>query len=206
MRQVEHGREEPVRQYGASAGPVETVAARDIGNTARIRNKLDSIIIPRIEFRDASIREAIDFLRQQAAANDPAAESRRAVDIVLRLRSLGRSSEPAPVTATTTVGEAGALPAGENAPPAAPAVATAAPAVTPATPSLPPVNPAEARITLTLNQIPLGEALRYIASQAGLKVKVEAFAVLILPLSEQSNELTTNEYRVPPGFISSTVN
>src|SRR5207247_10864583 len=88
----------------------------------------------------------------------------------------------------------------------APAVATAVPGVTPATPSLPAVNPAEARITLTLNRIPLGEALRYIASQAGLKVKVEPYAVLILPLSEQSNELTTKEYRVPPGFISSKVN
>ena len=210
MWQVEHGWEQPVRQYGPSTGPIENVVARDSSNTARIRNKLDSIIIPRIEFRDASIREAIDFLRQQAAANDPAAEGRRGVDIVLRLRSLGRSSEPAPVTATTTVGGAAApaeaLPAGESAPPPAAGVATAAPVVTPATPSLPPVNPAEARITLTLNQIPLGEALRYIAGQAGLKVKVEPYAVLILPLSEQSNELTTKEYRVPPGFISSTVN
>jgi general secretion pathway protein D len=210
MWQVEHGWEQPVRQYGPSAGPIETTVARDASNTARIRSKLDSIIIPRIEFRDASIREAIDFLRQQAAANDPTMEGRRGVDIVLRLHSLGRSSEPAPVTATTTVGGAAApaeaLPAGESAPPPAAGVATAAPAVRPATPSLPPVNPAEARITLTLNQIPLGEALRYIASQAGLKVKVEPFAVLILPLSEQSNELTTKEYRVPPGFISSTVN
>src|SRR5947207_14113726 len=205
MWQVELGWEQPVRQYGPSTGPIENVVARDSSNTARIRNKLDSIIIPRIEFRDASIREAIDFLRQQAAANDPTTEGRRGVDIVLRLHSLGRSTEPAPVTGTTTV-EAPALPAGENAPPPAAGVATAAPAVTPATPSLPPVNPAEARITLTLNQIPLGEALRYIASQAGLKVKVEPYAVLILPLSEQSNELTTKEYRVPPGFISSTVN
>src|SRR5438874_1692709 len=208
MWQVEHSWEEPVRQYGTNAGPIEAVVARDASNTARIRNKLDSIIIPRIEFRDASIREAIDFLRQQAAANDPTTEGRRGVDIVLRLRSLGRSNEPAPVTATTTVGggaaPAEALPAGESAPPPATGVATAVPGVTPATPSLPPVNPAEARITLTLNQIPLGEALRYIASQAGLKVKVEPFAVLILPLSEQSNELTTKEYRVPPGFISST--
>src|SRR6266566_648790 len=211
MWQVEHGWEQPVRQYGTGAGPVENAVARDASNTARIRNKLDSIIIPRIEFRDASIREAIDFVRQQAAANDPTTEGRRGVDIVLRLRSLGRSNEPAPVTGTTTAGEAiaspppaGALPPGESAPP--PAAVVPAPAVTPATPSLPPLNPAEARITLTLNQIPLGEALRYIASQAGLKVKVEPYAVLILPLSEQSNELTTKEYRVPPGFISSTVN
>jgi general secretion pathway protein D len=205
MWQVEHGWEQPVRQYGQTGGAIEAGIQRDAGNTARIRNKLDSIIIPRIEFRDASVREAIDFVRQQAAANDPTTEGRRGVDIVLRLHSLGRSTEPAPVTGTTTI-EAPALPAGENAPPAAAGVATAAPVVTPATPSLPPVNPAEARITLTLNQIPLGEALRYIASQAGLKVKVEPYAVLILPLSEQSNELTTKEYRVPPGFISSSVN
>lgn len=205
MWQVEHGWEEPVRQYG-QPGAIEGAVQREASNTARIRNKLDGIIIPRIEFRDASIREAIDFLRQQAAANDPATEGRRGVDIVLRLHSLGRSSEPAPVTSTTTAAETGALPAGENAPPAAAGVAPVAPAVTPATPSLPPPVPNDARITITLNQIPLGEALRYIASQAGLKVKVEPYAVLILPLSEQSNELTTKEYRVPPGFISSTVN
>src|SRR5438309_2593278 len=211
MWQVEHGWEQPVRQYGTGIGPVENAVARDASNTARIRNKLDSIIIPRIEFRDASIREAIDFIRQQAAANDPSPEGRRGVDIVLRLHSMGRSNEPAPVTGTTTAGEAiaspppaGVLPPGVSVPP--PAAVVPAPAVTPATPSLPPVNPAEARITLTLNQIPLGEALRYIASQAGLKVKVEPYAVLIIPLSEQSNELITKEYRVPPGFISSTVN
>src|SRR5580765_4450992 len=208
--QVEKGWEEPVRQYGNAVGALGEAFSKDVTGTARINNKLNTIIIPRIEFRDASIREAIDFLRQQAAANDPTTEGRRGVDIVLRLHSLGRSTEPAPVTGTTTVGGAAApveaLPAGENAPPAAAGVATAAPVVTPATPALPPVNPAESRITLTLNQIPLGEALRYIASQAGLKVKVEPYAVLILPLSEQSSELTTKEYRVPPGFISSTVN
>ena len=66
-------------------------------------------------------------------------------------------------------------------------------------------SPAEARITITLNQIPLGEALRYIASQAGLKVKVEPYAVSIIPISEQSNDLITKEYRVPPDFISTTL-
>src|SRR6202008_699609 len=32
------------------------------------------------------------------------------------------------------------------------------------------------------------------------------YAVSIIPLSEQSNDLITKEYRVPPGFISTTVN
>ncbi len=72
--------------------------------------------------------------------------------------------------------------------------------------SAPAISPVDARITITLNQIPLGEALRYIASQAGLKVKVEPYAVSIIPISEQSADLLTKEYRVPPGFISSTVN
>ena len=73
-----------------------TPSPRDAGGTARITNKLNSIIIPKIEFRDASIREAIDFLRQQAAASDPAAEDKRGVDIVLRTMSLGRVESPAP--------------------------------------------------------------------------------------------------------------
>jgi general secretion pathway protein D len=203
--QVEKGWEQPVRQYNLPIEPIAEMNRRDATGTARINHKLDTIIIPRVEFRDASVREAIDFLRQQAAANDPTTEGRRGVDIVLRLHSIGRSTEPAPVTSITTTGETPALPAGESAPPPAGA-ATAAPVVSPGTPALAPVNAAEARITLTLNQIPLGEALRYIASQAGLKVKVEPYAVSIIPLSEQSNELTTREYRVPPGFISGTIN
>src|SRR5207302_6691325 len=91
-----------------------------------------------------------------------------------------------------------------GAPPATPIPAR--PVVAPALVAAPTISPAEARITITLNQIPLGEALRYIASQAGLKVKVEPYAVSIIPISEQSADLITKEYRVPPGFISSTVN
>jgi general secretion pathway protein D len=62
-------------------------------------------------------------------------------------------------------------------------------------------GPAGARITVTLDNIPLGEALRYVANQAGLKVKVEPYAVAIVPLSEQSNDLITKRYRVPPEFF-----
>ena len=54
---------------------------------------------------------------------------------------------------------------------------------------------------MTLDNIPLGEALRYVANQAGLKVKVEPYAVAVIPLSEQSNELITKRYHVPPEFF-----
>jgi general secretion pathway protein D len=191
--QVQKGWEEPVRQYGQTVGPISDAFARDAGGTARITNKLNSIIIPKIEFRDASIREAIDFLRQQSAANDPSTEGKRGVDIVLRTSALGRPSPPAPLH--------------ETAPPLPGATPEAGVEPTPVpVPAGPSVAPSDARITITLNQIPLGEALRYIASQAGLKVKVEPYAVSIIPISEQSNDLFTKEYRVPPGFISSSVN
>lgn len=57
------------------------------------------------------------------------------------------------------------------------------------------------RITLKLNKVPLYEALRYVALQAGLKVKVEPFAVSIVPLDKQTESLEVREFVVPPGFI-----
>jgi general secretion pathway protein D len=204
MWEVQKGWERPVKQYGQNTGAVTDAAAKEATGTARVSNKLNTIIIPRIEFRDASIREAVDFLRQQAAANDPAEEGRKGVDIVLRLNAIGtRTPEAAPVTAVATDPTAAAALPGSD--PLAPAtVAPAASAI--ATAPVSTIDPRDARITITLNQIPLGEALRYIASQAGLKIKVEPYAVSVIPMSEQSADLLTKEYRVPPGFISSTVN
>ncbi|HLW34509.1 MAG TPA: Amuc_1098 family type IV pilus outer membrane protein [Chthoniobacterales bacterium] len=205
--QVEKGWENPVKQYGKNVEPLAADFQRDVTGTARITQKLNSIIIPRVEFRDASVREAIDFLRQQAAANDPNPDEKKGVDIVLRMAPLGQIAPP-PIPVEPAQPNAGGPGApAEAAPPSAmttPAVAKPliAPAIVPSSA----ISPADARITITLNQIPLGEALRYIASQAGLKVKVEPYAVSIIPISEQSNDLITKEYRVPPGFISTSVN
>src|SRR5207249_10372166 len=182
----------------------------DASGTARITTKLNTIIIPRVEFRDASIREAIDFLRQQAVENDPATEGKKGVDIVLRLAPLGQIAPPPvpvqPAQSPVTAAPAGA---GAAAPGTAPATGgapvTARPVIARPVVAAAATSPAEARITITLNQIPLGEALRYIANQAGLKVKEEPYAVSIIPLSEQSNDLITKEYRVPPDFISTTL-
>jgi general secretion pathway protein D len=208
---VEQGWEQPVRKYGQTVTPLGEAFARDTAGTARINQKLNSIIIPRIEFRDASIREAIEFLREQAAENDPSTTGKKGVDIVLRTVPLGQvAPPPAPVApAGGPQAAASAAPPGGAAAPAAPAGATA-PIAAPPVVARPvvaaaPTSSAEARITLTLNQIPLGEALRYIAAQAGLKVKVEPYAVSIIPISEQSNDLITKEYRVPPDFISTTL-
>jgi general secretion pathway protein D len=207
--QVEKGWEEPVRKYGQTVGAAVDAFTRDASGTARITNKLNSIIIPRVEFRDASIREAIDFLREQAVENDPSTEGKKGVDIVLRMTPLGQVAPP-PVPVAPAAGPgAAASPAAPAAPEGAPAggttPVTARPVVARPVVAAAATSPAEARITITLNQIPLGEALRYIANQAGLKVKVEPYAVAIIPISEQSNDLITKEYRVPPDFIGTSM-
>ena len=194
--QVQKSWEEPVRPYGQTVGAITDAFTKDTTGTARITHKLNTIIIPRIEFRDASVREAIEFLRQQAEANDPVTDGRRGVDIVLRLTTLGR---PAETTAASTTVASASSPV-----PGGPHDATVPP-VSAASTSETSLSPSEARITITLNEIPLAEALRYIAAQAGLKVKVEPYAISIIPISEQSNDLLTKEYRVPPGFISGSL-
>ena len=54
--------------------------------TQAIQRKLNTIIIPKLEFREASIREAIDFLKQKSVQLDTDPDpTRRGVNIVLRL-------------------------------------------------------------------------------------------------------------------------
>jgi general secretion pathway protein D len=204
---VEEAWQQPVRKYGA-VGPAADNKGRGVveRGTAQMTNKLNSIIIPHVEFRDTTIREAIEFLREQAAENDPSGQG---VNIVLRLVPLGQIAPasvpvlPPPVTGGSPI--AGAPP--QNPPlTTAPQVppAGAPPQVGPGGSPLPvPVvtGPAAARITVTLDNIPLGEALRYVANQAGLKVKVEPYAVAVIPLTEQSNDLITKRYHVPPEFF-----
>jgi general secretion pathway protein D len=195
---VEEAWQQPVRKYGA-VGPAADNKGRGIETrgTAQMTNKLNSIIIPHVEFRDTTIREAVDFLREQGTENDPSGQG---VNIVLRLVPLGQVAAPSvPLLPQTGVG-------GTPVPtlPAQNPAGGAPPQVGPGGSPLPvPVvtGPAGARITVTLDNIPLGEALRYVANQAGLKVKVEPYAVSLIPLSEQSNDLITKRYHVPPEFF-----
>jgi general secretion pathway protein D len=198
---VEEAWQEPVRKYGA-VGPAADNKGRggEIRGTAQMTNKLNSIIIPHIEFRDTTIREAIDFLREQAAENDPSGQG---VNIVLRLVPLGQVSGPSTPVLPPPTGAGAPVPgAPGQAPPAGAPAQGAAPGGPPGVGPVPVLSgPAGARITVTLDNIPLGEALRYIANQAGLKVKVEPYAVAVIPLTEQSNDLITKRYHVPPEFF-----
>lgn len=168
--QVDKAWERPKRKF-AEARSTDSVALQEERRGTEIMiSRLNRIIIPRVDFRDTTIRQAVSFLQQRSRDLDTTESDpeRRGVNIVLKL-----PTTPAP--ATETDGEA-SLPA----------------------PS------ADNRITLNLTNVPLYEALRYVATLAGLKVKVEPYAVSLVPLSEPTDTLEQREFKVPPGFIAGT--
>ncbi len=189
--EVDRRWQSPVRDYSFNRDTVGTRGDSNLPDNQALLNKLTRIIIPQIQFRDATVREDIDFLKQKSmeldtTESDPA---KRGVNIVLKLESA------AAVTTVAVLPDAGSEPGIPGLEEPAPAVVEVAAVST----SL--VDPAEARITLSLRQIPLLEALNYIANLAGLKVKVDEYAVAVVPQGEPVDYLVTKEYRVKPDFI-----
>jgi len=86
---LDHAWDRPVRKYqGHDVVRIDT-GVTNVRNTEAIQNKLNHIIIPKIEFRDATVREAVDFLKQKSheldtQETDP---THRGVNIVLKLET-----------------------------------------------------------------------------------------------------------------------
>ncbi len=181
----------PVRRFNVTGPDRPDGPGIDTSGTAKINAKLNRIIIPKLEFKDATIREAVDFLKKKSADLDTleTEPSRKGVNIVLKLDAAGAAGfTPPPEAAPVPAGIPGLTePAG-----AAPAAA----------PSLPSVNPGEARITVALSNIPLIAALTYVTGLANLKFKVEPYAVSIVPQGVDTTVLISKEFKVRPGFIN----
>ena len=147
----------------------------------RITRQLERIVIPKLELKNATLREAVDFLKKKSIELDTASpRNERGVNIVLKVESLssvGVPDEPAPPV-TPIAGL-------DQAPPA----------------PRPTGDPSEARITVSLTNIPLVEALKYVTGLANLKFKVEPYAVTIVPQSVNTDVLLTREWRVSPDSI-----
>ena len=193
LQQVNSGWELPVRRNTADIDPRRNVQKlNDSSGTVAITRKLQSIVIPNIEFRQTTLNDAVEFLRQEARRLDTGApEEERGVNIFLKLTSGSpRSAAAAPVPSEASI-------------PGLPTGADAAPAAAPSLP-LAAAPTGTSRISLTLSRIPLLAALDYVAKAANLKIKVEPYAVSIVPLTEETGDLITLEVRVPPSFIGTT--
>ena len=200
IQETDRAWQRPIRKFNTTI-PVEVSNPVEAVSTERIRRKLERIIIPKIEFRDATVREAIDFLKKKSVELDdfsPAGE--KGVNIVLKLDAGngggGGGGGGAPAAAAPIPG----IPGLDNAQPAAPAAgAIPAPAAAPGGGS-----PADARITVSLTNIPLIEALKYVTGLASLKFKVEPYAVSVVPVTENTDVLITKEWKIPPDLIPRT--
>jgi len=186
----------PIRRFNAPV-EIDVQNASPQASTERIRRKLERIVIPKLEFREATIREAIDFLKKKSVELDdfsPAGE--KGVNIVLKLDASNGGGGGAGAGAAPAAAIPG-IPGLDAAPAAAPA---AAPGAAPA----PVGNPADARITVSLTNIPLVEALKYVTGLANLKYKVEPYAVSVVPITENTDVLITKEWKISPDLIPRT--
>lgn len=116
-----------------------------------IIEKLRRIVIPSIQFDQATVDEAITFLRIKSRQLDdlePDPE-RKGINFILKTQS-----------------------------------------------------DTAANITLSLTNVPLIVALKAITDLAGLRHRVEPFAVVIVPLTDEGSELYTRVFQVRPDFLS----
>ena len=79
LSDLQTGWQQPLRQYGRTASEIFNPASANLSDTARISNKLRGIRIEHLSYRNATVAEVIDDIRQRAPG----------VNIVVRFRRLG---------------------------------------------------------------------------------------------------------------------
>ena len=57
-------------------------------------------------------------------------------------------------------------------------------------------------VSITLNNVPLGEALRYVCQLANVKYKVQDYAISIVPFSQNTDDLVRRTFIVQPNFVA----
>ena len=136
------------------------------------------------------LSDALETLRQEAARLDATEPDprQRSVNIFLKLKL------PAP-----------AKPAAATMPSTTEPTAAASPASGDVVSGTSPGGTADQPVTLSMDQRPLLEVLRAVAGQVGMKVKTERYAVSLVPLTENTEQLYTEEFKVAPGVFGASV-
>ena len=194
IQKVDQAWGNPVRRFNANVaiGVIEQ-SSKDPGNMVKIQQKLDRIIIPKLDFKEATIREAVDFLKRKSIELDPS-DPKTGINIVLKLDPGAGGGAPDPGLPAPVIPGAGGIPGIDPAPPLPPPIA----------PSPTGGGAADTRITVALSNIPLSEALKYVTGLANLKYKVEPFAVSIVPASTNTDVMITKEWKVRADLIPRT--
>jgi len=167
---------EPSEFFNRDTTPRESTGVSYI--TAKLRN----IIIPKINFEQTTVEEAINFLRQRSMELDVMElnPDKKGVNFVVR--------RPRPTAlAGATDAPIDPAPGGGE-------------AVLPVTGT----DPGLAKIhELRLTNVPIAVVLKYICDYTKLRYKVDDFAVTLVPQTETGDDLYTRTFSVPPGFQAS---
>jgi len=217
MAEVRWKWNEPITPITANPNKDVNGQAVKKGDAERgIRAKLQNIILPKVEFEEASVAQVVAFLKKRSQELDPDGEG---VNIILQLEAPAGAAEPAAgegtgegdnaggdtFAAATPAAPAGGMPPGmrppQNAAGAeAPAAAEDAGVAAPPTPGN---NPSERTVTLSMTNVPMGEVIRYLCMGTGLKYVVDTNAVVIADKSVPLKDLETRFYSVEAGVIDS---
>lgn len=152
-----------------------------------VQEKMQTTVIPTIEFRQANIVDVINFLRDASEAADPAGGG---VNIILKLDNVG--SGPA-VVAPTAAADPLAAPAPEFGATGAAAGGAGVGEVAGAG-GIP-------LITLNLRRVTLMDAIKYVTDVAGLKYRIDENAVIITPANAIQENVVTRLYPVQPSIL-----
>jgi len=149
LKDIEAAWESPIPQevvaayQGAAISPVERSSAQSI------EQRLRQIIVPRVEFNQASIFDVINFLNIRSKELDPSPQK----------KGFNFVSKIGPDTPTNDV-------------------------------------------TMSVRDMPMLEVLRYACQLANVKFQIGEFAITIVPLTAETNQLITKEYLVRPDFLA----
>jgi general secretion pathway protein D len=169
--------------------PTQTINV-NAAERAKIESKLTRIKFPEVNFREAAISDVVKFLSEESIKYDPD-QPQEGVSIVLGAGVSAMIAAPTP---------------------AAPAPDAAAPAPAPGVPApvgAPPVAAPAAggsrssSITLSLRNVPMDQVLKYVTQLSGLKYRVDASAIVLLPSDSVEGEMVTRSFNVSPDAIRS---
>lgn len=191
-----------VRQTWNPPIKVELETPADIGRgregyassrSQELRKKMESIVIPSIEFRQANIVDVIDFLREASAAAD---EEGIGVNIISKIPGSGAGSAAEPESAGPAAAEDAWSDFSFDMDTREPDRDESRSAVTMS--SIP-------TITLNLRRVTLLDAIKYVTDVAGLKYRLDKNVVIITPADAVEGQIITRMYPVQPSFLDVVV-
>ncbi len=171
-----------IRQFllivGCMVVVASTVVAAKPSPTTKeelLKRKLERLIIPKLEFREATVREAVDTLLREAQQAGPEG---RGINITLRLEPSVQPSDKAPE--------------------AVPGIPGLEPSANPG-PVTPGESPVTSGLTVSFSRISFIEGLRYVTGLANLKYRIEADGVHIVSLDDP-DPMFTRDFTVSRTF------